>query len=174
MTIRTRRVPLVLVRARRGFGRHAALARRTARGALQAIETGPCELSVVLVGDEEMRELNRSFRGKDRPTDVLAFAQQEGEPLCAGAALPLLGDVVVSVPTAERQAAVRRIPFERELATLLAHGILHLLGYDHERSPSEARRMFRRQREVLAAVLPPAKPAQVGRRRSMANRTSAR
>jgi rRNA maturation RNase YbeY len=137
------------VSAARGFGRHRAAVRRAARAALSFACEGPCELSVALVGDDEMRRLNASYRGKDRTTDVLAFSQQEGP---GAPTSPLLGDVVVSIPAAERQARERRHTLERELAELLVHGILHLLGYDHERSSADARRMFARAREVMAAV----------------------
>ena len=141
----------VAVTAARGLGRHAAYVRRVCRDVLRAVDECGSELSVALVHDDEMHRLNRDWRGKDRTTDVLAFALREGE----GTAVQepgLLGDVVVSVPTAERQAAERGHALERELAELLVHGILHLLGYDHERSPAEARRMFREQRRVLAAL----------------------
>lgn len=141
--------PVVEARASRGLGARLASARRDARAALAALGLGPCELSLALVGDEEMRSLNREWRGKDRPTDVLAFPQAEpGEASPGG----LLGDVVVSVPTALRQAAARGHGADEEIRTLLVHGILHLLGHDHERSPSDARRMFRIQREVVATI----------------------
>ena len=141
----------VAVTAARGLGRHAAFVRRVCRDVLRAVDEGGSELSVALVHDDEMHRLNRDYRGKDRATDVLAFALREGEGLAVQEP-GLLGDVVVSVPTAERQAAERGHTLERELAELLAHGILHLLGHDHERSPAEARRMFREQRRVLAAT----------------------
>jgi probable rRNA maturation factor len=141
----------VTVSAARGLGRHATFVRRVCRGALRAVGESGAELSVALVDDAEMQRLNRDWRGKDRTTDVLAFALREGE--LADVQEPgLLGDVVVSVPTAERQARERGHALERELAELLVHGILHLLGYDHERSPAEARRMFREQRRVLAEL----------------------
>jgi len=82
------------------------------------------EISVYFCGDRRMRTLNRRFRRKDRPTDVLAFP--------AGAGGPLLGDIVVSVPYASREARRRREPLAAELDRLLVHGYLHLLGYDHE------------------------------------------
>ncbi|MFM8412310.1 MAG: rRNA maturation RNase YbeY [Alphaproteobacteria bacterium] len=154
---------VVEARASRGLGGRLAAARRDARAVLSVLELGPCELSVALVDDEEMRALNRDWRGKDRPTDVLAFPQADpGEPSPAG----LLGDVVVSVPTAERQAAARGHSAEEEIRTLLVHGILHLLGYDHERGPADARRMFRRQREVLASLVEPRAPRRVAKRPS--------
>jgi probable rRNA maturation factor len=92
-----------------------------------------------------MRRLNRDWRGKDRPTDVLSFAQREG---AGGAPRGLLGDVVISVDTARRQAAERAAPLAHELDRLLIHGVLHLLGYDHEHSAAEARRMQRRERQL--------------------------
>ena len=107
------------------------------------------ELSVLLVGDDRMAELNRNWRDRSGPTDVLAFAQREGPALGEEG---LLGDVVICVPTAQRQALERDQELGREIEELLVHGILHLLGYDHERSADEARRMFTRQAEVLAAI----------------------
>ena len=103
----------------------------------------------MLVSDTVMRRLNREWRGTDRSTDVLSFAQAEGP---GGAPAGLLGDVVISVDTARRQARDRDAPLAREIDRLLIHGVLHLLGYDHERSPAEARRMQRRER-VLARRL---------------------
>ncbi|MEN6413328.1 MAG: rRNA maturation RNase YbeY [Veillonellales bacterium] len=91
------------------------------------------EVSVVLVDDAAIRELNRTYRGKDCATDVLSFALNEGdEPeVIDGPGETLLGDIVISLPTAARQAAEYNHSLERELAFLTVHGMLHLLGYDH-------------------------------------------
>ncbi|HKN87298.1 MAG TPA: rRNA maturation RNase YbeY [Nitrospiraceae bacterium] len=107
-------------------------------------------LSVEFIGDYRMRRLNAHYRGRDMTTDVLAFATREGP----GPSSPLLGDVVISVPQAIRQAAEQGHTIQRELVMLLIHGILHLLGYDHERSASEARRMRRKECALLQAVVP--------------------
>lgn len=108
------------------------------------------EVSVLFVGDRRMRELNRMFRGADRATDVLAFSFREGER--GEPETNLLGDVVISVPTAEKQAAREGHSLEAELTILLIHGVLHLAGYDHERSSGEARRMRRQETEVLSQI----------------------
>ncbi|MDE3241178.1 MAG: rRNA maturation RNase YbeY [Nitrospirota bacterium] len=108
------------------------------------------ELSLLIVGDHLMRRLNGRYRRKAVTTDVLAFPMREApgpNPL-------LLGDVVISLPQAARQARAQNVPLNRELAQLLVHGILHLLGYDHERSPADAHRMQRKERTVLSAVSP--------------------
>ena len=95
-----------------------------------------------------MRALNARYRRKPRPTDVLAFAAREApQP-----ATRLLGDVVISLDTAQRQARRARQSLDRELVTLLIHGILHLLGYDHERSARDASRMQRKERAILQAL----------------------
>lgn len=94
-----------------------------------------------------MRTLNRGYRGKDRTTDVLSFPFREGPfPDAAGRAL---GDLVLSWPVAERQAREAKEPLVREIDRLLVHGVLHLIGYDHERSGAEERRMRRREAAVL-------------------------
>ncbi len=115
--------------------------RRRARVMLAALELGDAELSVLLTDDATIHALNRSFRDKDKPTDVLAFAQREGERAPAIEGVPeLLGDVVISLETAAAQArAHRRTPLA-EVTMLLAHGLLHLVGYDH-RDDEEEREM---------------------------------
>jgi probable rRNA maturation factor len=128
-----------------------ALARK-AKIVLAAIELADFELSIALVGDEEMRRLNRDWRGKDRPTDVLSFSLREGEH---GGVAASLGDVVISLETAARQARERRATIAREVDRLLVHGILHLAGYDHELSAREERRMKRKEREMLARISAP-------------------
>jgi len=135
---------VVATRGRRVPGLAARVAAR-GRRLLAALRLPEAELSLVLVSDAVMRRLNRQWRGADRPTDVLSFAQAEGQ---GGAPEGLLGDVVISVDTARRQARERAAPLTRELDRLLIHGVLHLLGYDHERSPAEAQRMQRRERSL--------------------------
>lgn len=137
------------VAAEGALARHASLVATVAEAALRLLGEDASELSIALVDDETIRELNATWRDRDAPTDVLAFSQREGEgPEAPG----LLGDVVISIPTAERQAGERGHAIEHEIRELLVHGILHLLGYDHEGSPAEAERMFARQRAVLAAI----------------------
>ena len=96
--------------------------------------------------DPTIHTLNRRYRGKDRPTDVLSF------PLADEIQPSLLGDVVISVETAACQAQRRGHSFREELQVLLIHGILHLLGYDHEISRSEAIRMRRKEQEVMKVL----------------------
>lgn len=116
---------------------------------LEAIDRSSSEVVVLLVGDDRIRELNREWRGKDQPTDVLSFSQLEGEALVGGA--DLLGDIVVSVDTLRRQAAEGDWTDHEELARLLLHGLLHLLGYDHERAADEL--VMRAQESILARAL---------------------
>jgi probable rRNA maturation factor len=101
----------------------------------------------MLVDDAAIRELNKQYRGVDAPTDVLAFPQLEGEDLSAEGELAI-GDVVISVETADRQARDQGCSLEEELDLLVVHGILHLLGYDHE-TPEDEQRMFQRQNELV-------------------------
>ncbi len=109
---------------------------RAARRLFRAAATGELDVGLVFVHDLEMRALNRAWRAQDRPTDVLSFAAHEGEPV-AGAE-QLLGDVVISVDTARRQARALGHGLDEEVAALLAHGIAHLCGLDHERGTEAA------------------------------------
>lgn len=123
------------------------------RALLARLRQPQAEVGVTFVGDHAMRTLNRRYRKRDRSTDVLAFAGQEAWQPPSG--MTVLGDVVVSVPTAARQAMRAGHSLEHELTLLIVHGMLHLCGYDHERSAAEARRMFTAQRRLLAAVTAP-------------------
>ena len=139
---------------------------RLARAILSDVGETSAELGIMFVGDQRMRGLNRRYRGKDCTTDVLGFAMREAftphgltnspsRVQSRDASLPtpdMLGDVVISVPTAWRQAKEAGRSLDEELAWLLVHGILHLCGYDHERSEKEARRMHRRERMILRSI----------------------
>ncbi len=136
----------------RGLRRRSVRAdaiRRRAQIMLQTLGLENAELSILLCDDETIRALNRRYRKQDKPTDVLSFPMDEGPG--PGAEGGLLGDVVISVPTAARQAAERDRPIVAEVTFLLAHGLLHLIGYDHA-TKREEREMTARTEALLAAV----------------------
>jgi probable rRNA maturation factor len=138
-------------RGKRHAGVTAATVRRRAQRMLRALSLADAELSVVLCDDVVMRDLNRRYRNRDRTTDVLAFAMNEGPHMPAVVAAPL-GDVVISVPTAARQARTAGKRTVDEITILLAHGLLHLLGFDHV-TPAEDRRMRARTDALVGAAL---------------------
>ncbi|NHM27341.1 rRNA maturation RNase YbeY [Desulfofundulus sp. TPOSR] len=122
-------------------------------GEALSLAGGPqhAEVSLVFVDDEYIHRLNREYRGVDRPTDVLSFALQEGEPMPEAGEETLLGDVVISLETARRQSEEYGHSFEREVAFLVAHGVLHLLGYDHQ-TEEEGREMREKEEAILARL----------------------
>lgn len=119
--------------------------------------SSPVELGLVIADDDTVRELNRSYRGVDDTTDVLAFAlsqpgSDEGEHFIMPPDKTLhLGEIFISYRQAERQAEEQHHPLERELALLVIHGVLHLLGYEHER-PEAEQRMRAMEAKVLDAI----------------------
>ena len=122
-----------------------AIAART----LDVLGLAESELSIVLCDDAFIHPLNRDYRGKDRPTDVLSFAQREGEE--SDPDDPVLGDIVISVERAQAQADERGHSLETEMRVLLVHGILHLLGYDHEED-ADAEEMEAEERRILSRL----------------------
>ena len=124
----------------------AGLIERKADLLLAACGRTGAELSVLITDDPGIAELNSAWRGRQGPTNVLAFAMQEGEPLGQER---ILGDVVISLDTAAREAAAQGISLHQRIAELLVHGLVHLLGLDHERSPEEACRMAAMERDLL-------------------------
>jgi probable rRNA maturation factor len=127
--------------------------RQKARRLMKLLAIEDKELSILLTGDEEMTELNRAFRNRNRTTDVLAFSQLEGE---RGELHPqILGDVVISLQTARRQANERKHTLMDELIVLLVHGTLHLLGHEHERTDRRTAAAMRREQMRLVDLLSP-------------------
>lgn len=114
--------------------------------------TGDSELSLTFVDNEKIHEINREYRGIDRPTDVISFALEEnteGEMEIIGQDMPrVLGDIIISIPRAKQQAEEYGHSFMRELGFLAVHGFLHLLGYDHG-TKEEEQQMFSKQEEIL-------------------------
>jgi probable rRNA maturation factor len=128
---------------------------------VELLQLRNCEISFVLTDDKRIHQLNKIYRDKDRPTDVLAFAMREGDfAELAGASL---GDVIVSVETAEKQARERRVAVLEEVTMLLAHGLLHLLGWDHETAAKDRR--MRAETDRLCAAARPADRSVAGKHR---------
>jgi probable rRNA maturation factor len=128
------------------------IVRRLGERMLAELELVDAELSVLLTNDATIHELNREHRSKDRPTDVLAFPQDDEAFASESGEARLLGDVVISLDTAEVQAGRRGVRLVDEVAFLLAHGLLHLAGYDHQNDADE-KRMDARTKELVACVL---------------------
>jgi len=124
--------------------------REKTRKLLKDLGISPAELSILLVDDQQILKLNRIWRKKNRPTDVLSFAQREGE--FADPQDPLLGDIVISVERAEEQAKQAGHSLDKEMDLLLVHGLLHLVGYEHERGGKAAAEMRSKEKKLLAGL----------------------
>ena len=115
------------------------------------------EFGLVIISQEKVRQLNKSYRGKDEPTDVLAFAmfakEDNGSPyfILPPEGMPPLGEVIISYPQAVIQAKERRHSIKKEIAILIIHGVLHLLGYDHD-DPEPERQMRAKEEEILSSI----------------------
>lgn len=128
----------------------------TAQKLLTAANRGSAELSILLTGDDYIRELNRTHRGKDKATDVLSFPALRLGRLMAPAQddKVFLGDIAISVDTARRQAAEYDAPLQNEINRLLIHGLLHVLGHDHH-EPAERAAMEAEERRLASAIAMP-------------------
>jgi len=140
-------MPVEIVRRDGGKKYPAAKLKRVATGILELLEQDHAELSVALIGNSEMRKLNACYRKKDYPTDVLSFPAAQDM-----LGVRLLGDVIISVDKAKEQARERGRTLDAEMITLVIHGVLHLLGYDHERSAKDARIMGRLEKRLYRAL----------------------
>jgi probable rRNA maturation factor len=121
-----------------------------AQAILNALDCPEGELSILIVDDPRIEELNRTYLNHAGPTNVISFAMQEGEH--SGINPDLLGDVVISADTCAREAQDAEMPFERRFDQLLIHGILHIFGYDHIHSEDEARKMEAKSETLLAHI----------------------
>lgn len=108
------------------------------------MEENNYEISLLITDDETIHQLNKEYRQKDKPTDVLSFPMEDEV---------MLGDIVISLDTAKKQAQEREIGLDREIAFLFIHGLLHLLGYDHETSVEDEKKMFALQEEILKKLI---------------------
>lgn len=135
--------------------RTAALMRRCLERAAQLERVTTGEVSVTLLNDTAIQQLNRQYRHVDRPTDVLAFPMGDDSDAFEwteeSGFVPLLGDIFISAPRARAQAQAYGHSFSRELGFLLTHGFLHLLGYDHDTEQAE-HEMIRKQEQVLSSI----------------------
>lgn len=143
-------MPVLITTEGRVRSMRASDVRARAERMLAAMRLADRELSILLCDDATIHALNRDYRKKNKPTDVLAFAMMEGEG--GGHAPGVLGDVVISLDTAARQAREHARSIEDEVTMLLAHGLLHLLGLDH-RDRTEERRMSARTDLLRAAAI---------------------
>lgn len=143
-------MPVQISRQGKAKGRKTPALAKTSRMILARLGLADAELSILLTGDTEIHDLNLRYRDKDKPTDVLSFPQDAEDEI---EGLPkILGDVVISVETTERQAAEKGHSFDRELTVLLIHGILHLIGYDHERGRKDATIMRSMEAKLLREI----------------------
>lgn len=121
--------------------------REKAQAALNALDCPEGELSILLVDDAQIAVLNKDYLKREGPTNVIAFPMREGP--FPDISPDLLGDVVISVETAQKESELAGISMEERLIALMVHGILHLFGYDHETSEKDAQEMARKNRELL-------------------------
>jgi probable rRNA maturation factor len=144
---------VLVKRVRAGRAVSSRFVARRASRILDLLDVRNAELSIVLCDDAFIRALNRDYRGFDRATDDLSFPQDGGVPRKGTASI--LGDVVISLETAARQARARRRPLSGEAIDLLVHGILHLVGYDHvtqEKAREMSARAGRLKKRLLSEI----------------------
>jgi len=141
-------MPVEIVRRDGGKQFPSRRLKRIATRVLELLKQHDADLSIALVGNTEIRKLNAQFRKQDYSTDVLSFPAEDG----ILSEVRLLGDVVISVDQAKQQAREQSRTLDEEMITLLIHGVLHLLGYDHERSAKDARTMTRLEKRIYRAL----------------------
>ena len=124
--------------------------RQTAMAVLSALDYPDAELSILIVDDQQIAQLNQDYRNRRGPTNVIAFPMREGK--FTEIAPDLLGDVVISVETAHQEGQRADLSMEERFDQLLIHGILHLLGYDHENTKSEGHRMEKKTQELFKII----------------------
>lgn len=125
-----------------------------AQDILNALGYPDAELSISIVDDTEIRNLNRDYRGKDKATNVLSFAMNEGDFDSINP--EILGDVVISADTTHSESVEYGMSFDDRLFQLLIHGVLHLVGYDHEQGDEESAIMEKKSDEIMTIVFPEA------------------
>ena len=143
------RMPIHYRNEVRGSGVDARALKRTMQSLLSAVDERDASISVTLVDDPAIQSINRDHRGKDKPTDVLSFPLEPWD--VDGTQERMLGDIVISIDTARRQAADYDATLQNEIYRLLIHGLLHVMGHDHM-EPEERAEMEAEERRLAAAI----------------------
>lgn len=151
---------ILLRNAQRKFKIDRGLLIRQVGLILSELDQPDSEISIMLVNDVKIRQLNKKYRNRDQATDVLAFPQDKDAKNDSGG--PLLGDVAVSIETSRRQAKEHLLSDGEELVLLIIHGTLHLLGFDHERSGKDQKEMQKMTQKVFSRIFPGRLPSGAG------------
>jgi probable rRNA maturation factor len=125
-----------------------ALLVKTAQYAVDQVTKHPVDVSIAIVGDRKIQQLNKQFRQIDAPTDVLSFSSDAVDPTTG---VPYLGDIIISLPSAQRNASQSSHGLENEMQLLIVHGVLHLNGYDHDTKKNKDR-MWALQTKILSGL----------------------
>jgi probable rRNA maturation factor len=126
--------------------------RRDAEHLLDLLRLNNVEVSILLTNDHRMKVINKTYRNKNVTTDVLSFPMNESSHDVVPGEETLLGDIVINVHMSKRRASVSREAFSSVVRQLLIHGLLHLIGYDHEVDHSEARKMQKKEKQLIDAL----------------------
>ncbi len=120
--------------------------RKITEGLLASLNLADRDISILIVNNRKIRKMNRELFGRDRPTNVISFSYMDGLPG------EVIGDIVISAERAQEEARAMAVPFHERLLALVIHGMLHIMGFDHEKDRKEARRMRYREGKMLASV----------------------
>jgi rRNA maturation RNase YbeY len=125
---------------------------KIATAAARLLDLNNASLTLIITDDAYMRGINREFRGHDEPTDVISFSNRENPFPEIDAGSEEIGDIYISIERADRQAGEYRVTLDEEVKRLIVHGILHLVGYDHERSDSDEETMLQKEEELCGGI----------------------
>ena len=123
--------------------------RQTAQALLNELGSPEGELSILITDDKNIAAINRDYFNRPWPTNVISFSMMEGEFADVNPEAKMLGDIVISMETAEREAVEADMPVEENIVRLLVHGLLHIFGYDHEAPDADAEGMARKSEQLL-------------------------
>jgi rRNA maturation RNase YbeY len=126
--------------------------RGAASAAAEMLDLKDASITIVMTGDQYMRKINREFRGHDEPTDVISFSNRDNPFPAVDDTCEEIGDIYISIDRADRQSQEYRVTLQDELKRLIVHGMLHLVGYDHERSDEDEKIMLRKEEEICRSI----------------------
>ncbi len=126
--------------------------RNAAAAAAELLDLKDASITIIISSDQYIRKINREFRGHDEPTDIISFSNRDNPFPGVDDTCEEIGDIYISIERADRQSVEYRVPIQDEMKRLIVHGILHLVGYDHERSDEDEEIMLRKEEELCRAI----------------------